>query len=76
MTEEQATDEEQTESIGTATMSEDGTIVLMLRAEDEESSTVGDAMFEYPTDHLQYGEILEHLGGLEVGETKQVPPWD
>jgi hypothetical protein len=59
-------------SIGTATM-EDGTIVLMLRAEGQDAA--GDAMLTYPKSHKDYQMILGHLGGLKPGETKQVPPW-
>ena len=59
--------------IGTATMREDGTIVLDLFAES--GSMRGQARFTYPPDHEQYGEIVQHLGGLESGQTKPVPPW-
>ena len=59
--------------IGTATMREDGTIVLDLVAET--GSTRGQARFIYPPDHEQYEEVVRHLGGLEPGRTKPVPPW-
>ncbi|OAI41434.1 hypothetical protein AYO40_03220 [Planctomycetaceae bacterium SCGC AG-212-D15] len=55
-------------AIGTATMEEDGTIVLDLR-------TPAMALFRYPPDDKEYKEILKHLGGLKRGETKLVPPW-
>ena len=61
-------------SIGSATMKPDGTLVLKLRAESE--ATVGDALLIYPPDHPQYREMLDHIGGLQVGEEKPVPPWD
>ena len=61
-------------SIGTATMSPDGTIVLSLRAEDD-SGLVGNATIEYPKTNSQYADILAHLGGLEPGENKLVQPW-
>ncbi len=64
----------QVESIGSATMKEDGTLVLQLRAEGE-GGMVGDAYFEYKPDDLRYQETLDHLGGLQPGETKPVPPW-
>lgn len=67
------TQTEQTTSIGSATMRPDGTIVLQLRAQT--GPTIGDAQFTYPPDHPQYHEILEHVGGLEPGESKPVPPW-
>ena len=61
------------ESIGTARMEADGTIVLDLRA--ERAGTVGHARFTYRPDDPQYPEVLAHLGGLAVGEEKLVPPW-
>ena len=61
-------------SIGSATMEQDGTIVLMLRAEGP-GGTVGDAMFRYPKTHPDYQKTLDHLGGLKPGESKPVPPW-
>jgi len=63
-----------TDSIGQATMNQDGTIVLQLRAEGDDG-TVGDALFTYPPTHEDYKMILEHLGGLEPGQSKPVPPW-
>lgn len=60
-------------SIGVATMQSDGTIVLELRAEGPDIR--GDARIVYPKDHPQYKSVLEHLGGLEPGQSKPVPPW-
>jgi hypothetical protein len=61
-------------SIGMATMSADGAIILDLRAEGPGGLT-GDARFVYPRGHKDYQEILRHLGGLRPGQTKPVPPW-
>jgi hypothetical protein len=61
-------------SIGQATMEADGTIVLMLRAEDGHGA-VGDGMVRYPPSDKDYADVLKHLGGLERGEVKPVPPW-
>jgi hypothetical protein len=61
--------------IGMASMKADGTIVLDLRAESPEGDH-GLALFEYPPSHPEYGEILDHLGGLQPGESKLVPPWE
>ena len=60
-------------SIGVATMEPDGTIVLQLRAEGP--GAIGDAQIRYPRAHKEYQQVLDHLGGLEPGETKPVPPW-
>lgn len=61
-------------SIGTATMKDDGTIVLMLRATGP-GGMLGDSRMEYPKGHPNYDEVLKHLGGLKPGEQKPVPPW-
>ena len=61
-------------SIGAAWKEEDGTIVLQLRAEAP-GGILGDALFRYPPGHSEYQNILRHLGGLEKGEKKAVPPW-
>jgi hypothetical protein len=61
------------ESIGSATMTADGTIVLDLRAESPGAH--GDARLVYPRSHPEYEKILAHLGGLKPGEQKPVRPW-
>jgi hypothetical protein len=63
------------ETIGTARMEADGTLVLTLRAEGA-GGVIGDAQFVYPLDHPQYRDILRHLGGLEPGQEKPVPSWE
>jgi len=68
------TEEATPSSIGSASMGEDGTIVLQLRAEGP-GGALGDALLTYPQDHPQYQQILDHLGGLKPGESKPVPPW-
>ncbi|MBL8923936.1 MAG: hypothetical protein JNJ54_34085 [Myxococcaceae bacterium] len=61
-------------SIGSALMLPDGTIELVLRAEGP-GGMRGDAKFTYPTTHPQYQLVLAHVGGLEPGRSKPVPPW-
>ena len=61
-------------SIGKARMTEEGTIILDLRAEGP-SGEVGIGRLTYPPSHPEYRSILEHLGGLERGQSKPVPPW-
>ncbi|OGC04957.1 hypothetical protein A2276_03275 [candidate division WOR-1 bacterium RIFOXYA12_FULL_43_27] len=62
-------------SIGEATMLQDGTIVLNLRGQGE-GGMKGDAQLSYPKNHQNYNEILKHLDGLKPGESKPVPPWE
>jgi hypothetical protein len=61
------------ETIGTATMTEDGTIVMDLRASSP--GALGDARISYRPDNPHYQEVLRHLGGLKPGEVKPVPPF-
>lgn len=61
-------------SIGSATMLDDGTIQLMLRAEGE-GGMVGDALISYPPTHGDYRMVFDHLGGMKPGDSKPVPPF-
>jgi len=61
------------DTIGAATMKPDGTIVLQLRLEDD--TGIGDALYEIAPSDPDYQEILDHLGGLEPGQSKHVPAW-
>ena len=60
--------------IGMASMDEDGTIHLDLRAEGE-AGEHGLALFSYAPSDPDYAMVLRHLGGLKPGEKKLVPPW-
>ncbi len=62
------------EYIGEAWMREDGTIVLNLRAESA-TGIIGHSQKTYAATHPKYCDILTHLGGLQPGERKLVPPW-
>lgn len=59
--------------IGSVTMKEDGTLELMLRAETGDA--VGHGFFVYAPDHPEYASTLAHVGPIEPGESKPVPPW-
>lgn len=63
------------DSIGMASMSTDRTISLQLRAEDDAGRAIGDALLVYKPGDTEYDEVLRHLGGMEPGEQKPVPPW-
>ena len=60
-------------SIGTATMSADGTITLRLRT--GQRGVVGEGTISYKKGDKDYNDVLKHLGGLKPGETKPAPPW-
>ena len=66
---------EQTQSIGTATMQQDRTIVLDLVASGP-GGLLGDGRVTYSPSDPNYAAILRHLGALRPGEVKQVQPWD
>lgn len=61
-------------SIGSAYLEADGTLVLILRAEGP-GGIRGDSLLRYPPAHARYQDVLRHLGGLNPGEQKPVPPW-
>jgi len=60
--------------IGNATMTEDGTLVLDLVAEGARGER-GIARLVYPESHPEHAEWVAHLGGIQPGEQKLVPPW-
>lgn len=71
---EQAPIEESVATIGTATMKEDGTILLQLRAETEDGG-IGDSLIIYPASHPNYQSIIDHLPDLKAGKSVLVPPF-
>jgi hypothetical protein len=64
----------QEESIGLATMKDDGTIVLRLRGKLPKGGT-GEGTLVYPPTHPEYQKILSHIGPLCKGQTVPVKPW-
>lgn len=67
-------DPERPSNIGVAEMRNDGTIVLRLRAETPDGAT-GEGFFTYSPTDADYESVRRHVGGLEPGESKLVPPW-
>jgi hypothetical protein len=61
------------ESIGWATITDDGTITLDLQATGP--NAVGEGRLVYPKDHAQYKEIAAHVGAIKPGERKPVAPF-
>jgi hypothetical protein len=62
------------EPIGVATMNDDGTIVLRLRAKTPHGG-LGEGTLVYPPSHPQYQSILSHIGPISKGQTVSVKPW-
>jgi hypothetical protein len=61
------------DSIGTAEMSNDGTITLPLRSLWPDPIAEGE--LTYAPDDPQYEDIKQHLGGITPGQPKPVKPW-
>jgi len=61
------------ESIGTASMELDGTIVLRLVARQRGMS--GEGVLRYAPSDPHYPGILRHVGPIKPGETRPVAPW-
>ena len=61
------------DSVGRAKMSADGTITLQLRS--LWPNPIAETQLVYAPDDPQYEEIKHHLGGLNPGESKPVPPF-
>lgn len=61
-------------SIGIVTMLPEGTLRLQLRAELR-GGTVGDSVLLVKPGEKSYEETIRHVGGIKIGESKQVPPW-
>jgi len=67
-------------SIGTARMLGDGTIELDLSKEPHLGvargpGELGYGQLDIERSNPHYSELLNHLGGLQPGEEKPVPPW-
>lgn len=60
------------DSVGSAKMSEDGTITLRLYTLWPQP--FAETQHVYAPDDTQYGLIKRHLGGISPGQTKPVPP--
>ncbi len=59
---------------GVATMKEDGTIRVVYKTEGA-AGFGASVVIEYKPQDEEYQKILDHIGGLKVGESKAVPPW-
>ncbi len=56
-------------SIGTALMSADGTVTLTF------NGPIMKGVLAYRRGNPQYARIISHLGGIQPGQKKPVPPW-
>ena len=58
---------------GTATMQDDGSLVLHLRLTSDGKRV--DETLTYKTTDRGYDSVLRHLGGLNPGDTRDFSPW-
>ena len=57
-----------------ASLDADGsTIVVKLRTAS--AAGIGEAVVRYPLDHKFYANVRDHVGVLQRGKWKAVPPW-
>ncbi len=61
------------DSIGTAKMADEGTITLQLRS--LWPNPVAEGVLTYAPDDPQYDEMRRHVGGLDKGQSKPLPPF-
>lgn len=61
-------------SIGTATMAPDRSFTLDI-ASKECNGMIAHGHFVYAPGDPHYAEVIGHIGGLEPGQSKPVPPW-
>ena len=64
---------EDIDSVGRAKMAADGTITLQLRSLWPDP--IAESELVFAPDDPQYEEIKHHLGSIEPGESKPVPPF-
>ncbi len=60
--------------IGEALLEENGDILLQLFI-GEDNSMNGQTLFRYKPNTEKYNAVLQHVGGLKLGEKKGVLPW-
>jgi len=65
--------DEAKKSSGTATLQEDGSLKVVHRATGASGLSASVVVVYKPTDE-EYQKIIDQIGGLQVGETKSVPP--
>ena len=68
-------DQKAEDIIGTATMRSDRTIELRLWTGHGTGGPKGQTMKTCSPGHPDYDDIIDHVGGLRPGETKNVPSW-
>jgi hypothetical protein len=63
------------EFFGIATLKENEEICLQIRTQ-ESNKPVAEGYFCYTADNPKYSKIREHIGTIQVGESKEFGPFD
>ena len=69
-----ASDPEAPASVGSADMDEKGVLRLMLRTETADGM-IGEMTMLVPPDDPRYAGFVAHLGGMQPGDAKSIPPF-
>jgi hypothetical protein len=59
---------------GSALLQANGSIVVKAAA-TQDDGTIAHLYAEYPPEHEQYEAIRSHVGELQLGEWKEIPPF-
>lgn len=65
---------EMVNAIGSAYLEEDGTLVLFLHKNIDTRLNFASTLRIKP-ENPRYQKYLDHIGGIECGERKPIPPW-
>lgn len=66
--------DEPPESVGSASMLADGTLELRFRTETADGA-IGEALTIVRPGEPHYASIVKHLGGIQPGQGKPIPPF-
>ncbi len=62
-------------NIGTATLSDDGTLLMFLKYTDKDGVPMR-ADCSFSPKNPDYHKAIAHIGGIKPGEAKPAPPFD
>jgi hypothetical protein len=61
-------------SVGSAFMKPDGTLEMSLRTQTQDGM-IGEAFLVIPPGDPRYADMVAHLGGIEPGQGRAIPPF-
>jgi len=60
------------DTIGVASLNDEQILAVRLRTED---GFIAESYFELTPSDSRYQKFIDHVGGIEPGEEKPIPPW-